>query len=96
MAVDIRSLTDADIDDVVEFSLRAWAPNFASFREVLGDDIYDRAYPDWRQSQARDVAGICRGYPDSTWLAEINGRPVGFIVVIFDREAGPPRSKCWP
>jgi GNAT superfamily N-acetyltransferase len=87
VTIAIRALAEADIDDVAEFSLRAWAPVFASFRGVLGDEIYERVYPDWRVSQARDVAGFCRGYLDSTWVAEVGGRPVGFIVVIFDRAA---------
>jgi GNAT superfamily N-acetyltransferase len=87
MTVSIRALAEADIDEVVAFSLRAWAPVFESFRAVLGDEIYPRVYPDWRTSQARDVAGICRGCLDSTWVAEVDGRPVGFIVVVFDRGA---------
>jgi GNAT superfamily N-acetyltransferase len=88
VTIRIRALADEDIDEVVEFSVRAWAPVFESFRRVLGDEIYQRVYPDWRESQARDVAGICRGYLDSTWVAEIGGDPVGFVVVIFDRAAG--------
>jgi GNAT superfamily N-acetyltransferase len=94
MAITIRELAEADIDDVVEFSLRAWKPVFESFRAVLGDDIYHRVYPDWRASQARDVAGLCRGYLDTAWVAEAAGRPVGsvghpvgFLVAVFDREA---------
>jgi len=83
----IRAVTEADVDGVVEFSLRAWAPVFESFRGVLGDEIYRRVYPDWRVSQARDVAGICRGHLDTTWVAEVGGRVVGFVVVILDREA---------
>lgn len=53
---------------------------------MLGDEIYQRVYPDWRASQARDVAGICRGYLDTSWVAQAGGKPVGFIVVILDRE----------
>jgi GNAT superfamily N-acetyltransferase len=87
VGVVIRALADEDIDEVVGFSLRAWAPVFESFRGVLGDEIYERIYPDWRESQARDVAGICRGNLDSTWVAEVAGHPVGFVVVIFDRAA---------
>jgi GNAT superfamily N-acetyltransferase len=87
MAVVIRGLVEADVDEVVAFSLRAWAPVFSSFREVLGEEIYLRIYPDWLASQARDVAGICRGYLDSTWVAEVDGRAVGFVVVVFDRSA---------
>jgi GNAT superfamily N-acetyltransferase len=87
VAITIRALAEDDVDGVVAFALRAWAPVFASFRTVLGEEIYRRVYPDWRSSQAREVAGLCRGYLDTTWVAEVGGRPVGFIVVIFDREA---------
>lgn len=87
MTVLIRELTEADLDDVVEPALRAWSPVFESFRGVLGAEIYDRVYPDWHTSQARDVAGVCRGYPETTWVAESAGQPVGFIVVILDRPA---------
>lgn len=87
MPITIRGLVEDDIDEVVAFSLRAWAPNFASFRGLLGDEIYARVYPDWQASQARDVAGFCRGYLDTTWVAEAGAGPVGFIVAVFDREA---------
>jgi GNAT superfamily N-acetyltransferase len=87
MAVVIRGMGEGDVDAVVAFALRAWAPAFESFRRVLGDEIYPLVYPDWVASQARDVAGICRGHLDSTWVAEVDGRPVGFVVVVFDRAA---------
>jgi hypothetical protein len=43
----IRPLTAVDITAVVEFSLRAWAPVFESFRTVLGERVYQAIYPDW-------------------------------------------------
>jgi hypothetical protein len=50
----IRPLAPADIAIVVEFSLRAWAPVFESFRSVLGERVYQALFPDWTTSQARD------------------------------------------
>jgi hypothetical protein len=40
MPIEIRALTEADIQAVVHLSLRAWAPVFASFETVLGEEIY--------------------------------------------------------
>ncbi|MDX6413664.1 MAG: hypothetical protein QOH23_1074, partial [Gaiellaceae bacterium] len=50
--VEIREFSEGDLETVVEFSLRAWAPVFASVRNVLGDDIFLRLHPDWQASQA--------------------------------------------
>jgi hypothetical protein len=57
----IRPLTPVDIAAVVEFSLRAWAPVFESFRTVLGERIYQAIYPDWLTTQARAVEAVLLG-----------------------------------
>jgi hypothetical protein len=56
----IRPLRAADVAAVVEFSLRAWAPVFESFRAVLGERVYQALYPDWSTTQARAVEAICQ------------------------------------
>ena len=82
MSIVIRPLDGADVPGIVEFSLRAWAPVFTSFEQVLGNAIYRRVYPDWRAAQAREVAGICRDHAGSTWVADNAGKPVGFVTVV--------------
>ena len=86
----IRPLAPADIAAVVEFSLRAWAPVFESFRRVLGEPVYQALYPDWAASQARDVDAACRDDPAMVWVAEQLGRPVGFVAlrIYGDGETG--------
>jgi GNAT superfamily N-acetyltransferase len=86
MSIMVRALNGTDVDKVVAFSLRAWAPVFESFENVLGDDIYRRVYPDWLASQAREVARTCRDHADTTWVADDDGEPIGFVTVIFDHE----------
>jgi hypothetical protein len=56
---EIRPLTEKDIDVVVDFSLRAWEPVFASLRTVLGEELLLRLHPDWRADQAAEVRSIC-------------------------------------
>ncbi len=84
----IRSLQAADIEAVVEFSLRAWEPVFASFARVLGSKVYQQVYPDWRASQAKTVETVCRDDKAMVSVAEVDGRPVGYVAVYLDVDAG--------
>jgi GNAT superfamily N-acetyltransferase len=89
MPIKIRTLTTSDIDTVVGFSLRAWAPVFESFEKVLGKTIYERIYPDWLSIQARAVERVCTDETYSVWVAEDDGRPVGFVAIVFHNEFHP-------
>jgi GNAT superfamily N-acetyltransferase len=84
MTIEIRVLTPADIDAVVGLSLRAWAPVFASFEAVLGEDIYRRIYPDRLSSQARDVTTVCTEHARTTWVATVGDEPVGFVALVLN------------
>lgn len=77
----IRPLTEDDLDAVVELSLRAWAPVFASFAKVLGSDIYPRLYPDWSTGQAKAVREVCAG--DHVFVADLAGTVAGFAAVVI-------------
>jgi ribosomal protein S18 acetylase RimI-like enzyme len=67
---------------VVELSLDAWAPVFASFRAMLGPGLYERVHPDWRTSQAEAVRAALDA--NHTWVAIDDGLVVGFVNVVFD------------
>ena len=84
MTIGIRALAHADIEAVVGLSLRAWAPVFASFETVLGEDIYRRIYPDWLSSQARDVTKVCTEHAPTTWVATVGDEPVGFVALVLN------------
>ena len=50
-AIEIREFRQGDLETLVEFSLRAWEPVFASVQDVLGDAIFLRLHPDWKANQ---------------------------------------------
>lgn len=83
--MEIRSFDEADLDVVVELSLRAWEPVFESMHRVLGDPIFDRLHqPDWRTVQADAVRSSCTSDDRDAFVAVADGRPVGFSTVALN------------
>jgi ribosomal protein S18 acetylase RimI-like enzyme len=83
-AIAIREFREGDLEAVVEFSLRAWAPVFASLRNVLGDDIFLRLHPDWKANQAEAVRSSCTNDERAVFVAVANSRPVGFVAIALN------------
>lgn len=83
-AIEIRPFQEGDLDAIVELSLRAWEPVFASLQEVLGDPIFLRLKPDWRAAQADEVRESCTSPERDAFVAVAEGRPVGFVTVALD------------
>ena len=83
-AIEIREFREGDLETVIEFSLRAWAPVFAAVRDVLGDDIFLRLHPDWKANQIEAVRSSCRNEERDVFVAVANGRPVGFVAVALN------------
>ena len=83
----IRPFDDRDAEAVVDLSLRAWAPVFASLERVLGSGIFRRLHPDWREDQRRAVEDVCAAHKGRMWVAEVDGTAVGFVAVeVYDPE----------
>jgi GNAT superfamily N-acetyltransferase len=83
-AIEIRELRQGDLETVVEFSVRAWAPVFAAVRDVLGDDIFLRLHPDWEANQSEAVRSSCTNDERDVFVAVDRGRPVGFVAVALN------------
>jgi ribosomal protein S18 acetylase RimI-like enzyme len=77
----IRPFDDRDAEAVVDLSLRAWAPVFASLEQVLGSEIFRRMHPDWREDQQRAVEDVCAAKKERMWVAEVEGTAVGFVAI---------------
>jgi len=82
--VEIRELRVGDLDAVVELSVRAWEPVYASLREVLGDPIFFRLNPDWREDQAEAVRSSCTSDDRDAFVAVVDGRVVGFATIALN------------
>jgi ribosomal protein S18 acetylase RimI-like enzyme len=75
----IRPFTADDLDAVLEFSIRAWDPVFASMRSVLGAEIFGRMHQDWAAEQRAAVAKACQ--TKEVWVADAGGVAVGFTAL---------------
>ena len=77
-------LPTVDTAAVVNLAIEAWAPVFASFARILGDDLYQRVHPDWEVHQAAAVgdapSATKRGSPRPVTAV------VGFVNVIFNHD----------
>jgi GNAT superfamily N-acetyltransferase len=75
----IRDYRGTDEQAVVELSLRAWAPVFASMEQVLGSEIFILLHGDWRQFQETSVRAVLAESATRAWVAEAGGRVIGFV-----------------
>lgn len=81
----IRPFDDRDAEAVVDLSLKAWAPVFASLEKALGSGIFRRLHPDWREDQRLAVEDVCASKKTQVWVAEVGADIAGFVSVeIFD------------
>ena len=53
-------------------------------RQVLGDDIFLRLHPDWKEDQAKAVRSACTNDERDVFVAVTDGRPVGFAAVALN------------
>src|SRR5689334_4397409 len=84
----IRDCRPLDHDEIVELSLRAWAPVFVSVGELLGPELSTLLHgADWREHQAREVRATLYDASRRVWVAEYEGRVVGFVAAAVVDEA---------
>lgn len=75
----VRRFEPADRDAIQEIRRRAFHPVFASFRRLLGDEIFHAEYGDADGSQAEYLDSLCRTDSEKElYVLLASGRIVGF------------------
>lgn len=83
----IRASRADDLPRLEQVREAAFAPIFASFRSILGDDLYNLVQA--REDAAQQHLLICLLAPDSGWEAyvvEVAGTAVGFVTLQMHHE----------
>ena len=87
MPTTIRQLAADDLHAVVDLSLRAWAPVFASIEhEFDGSGVYEQLHPDWHDTQSRAVLDVCTDDAMHVWVADVDGVVVGFAAATLSKK----------
>jgi ribosomal protein S18 acetylase RimI-like enzyme len=56
---------------------------------MLGDALFEAAFPDWAADKRRQIEAACRGEHDvQVAVVELDGEPVAFITYYLDRRSG--------
>jgi len=79
MNVFIRPFICSDLNDLLTLTLLAFEPIFISFEKILGSHIYAIIYPDWQKRQTEGIEKISQDNKISLWVAEVDGKVVGYI-----------------
>lgn len=83
----MRPARPDDLPAMQRVRAAAFAPVFASFRAILGDELYGLVQAREDAAQPDLLASLCA--PASGWqvhVAEVDGAVVGFIAIRLDRE----------
>ena len=68
-------------DALVDLTLRAWDPVFASIEQAMTSEIFRAQHPDWRADQRAAVVSVCED-PDVHVRVALEGdEPVGFAAL---------------
>ena len=87
MDLQIRPFSNDDIEGVIQLSLRAWAPVFNSFEQILGARIYAAIYPDWQRQQREVVGRVCKdGGEFTVFVAQVGATVAGFVAYAVNSE----------
>ncbi|TFG72424.1 MAG: GNAT family N-acetyltransferase [Anaerolineales bacterium] len=85
----IRDYEARDLERVLDITIAAWQPIFASFRKLLGEKVFSTVYPDWQAEKHRQLSEQCAGkYGATVRVAELNGKVVGFIIYYCNASTG--------
>ena len=83
----IREAAEYDLPRMEEIRRAAFEPVFASFRGMLGDELYELVQA--REDEAQSKLLLSLFDAESVWqlyAAEIDGAVVGFVAVLLDHE----------
>lgn len=84
----IRNYAADDYEAVVSIATRAWAQIFEGLKKQMGDEVFKLVYQDPVRTKALQIQRHVDAHPDWCYVAERNGKIVGFITFALIPETG--------
>ena len=82
----IESYDSSQLPAIVELSLKAWEPVFASIAAAMDPEVYREQHPDWRVTQRASVEATCRDESVTVFVATEAARVVAFAALKLHAE----------
>ena len=80
MSIVIEQYDEDRQAQVVDLSLKAWAPVFALMKQAVPAYIYNAFYPGgWEARQVSDIEALLRDEAETVWIARDDARIVGWV-----------------
>ncbi|NUQ01845.1 MAG: GNAT family N-acetyltransferase [Armatimonadetes bacterium] len=85
----LRPAAETDLPQVDAIAVACWTPIHASFRQLLGDDVYLARYPTeqtWQESKISQIRSHFAHRPEQCWVVAQGDQVLGFVTFLLDSE----------
>ncbi|WP_211257535.1 GNAT family N-acetyltransferase [Muricoccus aerilatus] len=80
MDIEIGPFSSGDEAEIIEISIRAWAPVFEELEPAVPNYVFKAFYPDgWAARQVSDIRKFLRDEGEKTFVAKAAGAIVGWV-----------------
>jgi ribosomal protein S18 acetylase RimI-like enzyme len=76
---EIRPARPEDAERCAEIAVEAWRCIFESWRELIGDSVWEAVFGDWSERKRLSVSAQVRDRSDCAIVSEAGGAVVGFL-----------------
>jgi len=85
----VRPYRPEDLPAIMDIANRAWQGIYDMFERRYGRELFQILVPDRRTVKSEQVRRHCERHPDQVFVCEEDdGRIVGFVTFMLDRERG--------
>ena len=86
MELEISEAGYNDLLKCARIAVRAWEKGYAEYKEILGEDLFNVIFPDWKKAKAESMEPFFQGNRDrQAFKVEADGVMAGFVTVQLDR-----------
>lgn len=83
--IEISDFEKSDLADIVNVAIRAFKPNYASYKKILGDKMFKGFYPDWQEKKKQEIIFLSNSESSKLFVAKLNKKIVGFASFILNK-----------